>query len=88
MSRRLDVKVLKSSRRAETYVYMPCADCYDDLPTALREQFGDAQLVVEFDLHEERILAQADAKAVLDALERQGFYLQLPPPPAHLQHEG
>ena len=74
-----EVKVLKSARKADTYIYLPVDADYDDLPEALRSQFGDASTILEFHLSAERELAQADPRAVLDALERQGFYLQLPP---------
>ncbi len=75
----LDVVVYRSQKRADTYVYLPAGAEYDDLPDAFRDHFGEATAFLEFELHEERFLAQADAGAVLKALEEQGFYLQLPP---------
>ena len=74
-----DVKVLKSSRRADTYVFLPIEDEYDALPEEFRHTFGEASLVVQFHLTVERELAQADAKVVLETIGQQGFYLQLPP---------
>jgi len=74
-----EVQVLRSHRRADTYLYLPVADSYDDLPEALRTHFGEASQFLTFFLDENRYLAQADPLQVLAALDKQGFYLQLPP---------
>ena len=76
----VDVVVYRSARRAETYLYLRAGDDFDDtLPDALRSHFGEATAFLEFALHADRTLAQADAVTVLEALASQGFYLQLPP---------
>lgn len=79
MTANVDVVVYRSSRRADTYLYLPASADYDELPEALREHFGEATAFLEFALDAERYLAQADAETVLEALAGQGFYLQLPP---------
>ena len=85
-ARARDVKVFKSLAKEDTYVYLPVEDEYDDLPEAFRRSFGQTGFVVEFHLSRERTLAQADAAVVLRAIDEQGFYVQLPPPPAHLKN--
>jgi uncharacterized protein YcgL (UPF0745 family) len=50
-----------------------------DVPEALLGSFGRAEPSLVFRLHADRRLAQAEAPVVLEAIERQGFYLQLPP---------
>ena len=75
----LEVRVYRSARRAETYIYLPKDDDFEDLPENLREHFGEGTGFLEFWLHEEKYLAQADPQQVLNALREQGFYLQLPP---------
>ena len=75
----VDVVVYRSRKRADTYVYLPAGAEYDDLPDAFRDHFGEATAFLQFELHADRFLAQADASAVLKAIEDQGFYLQLPP---------
>ncbi len=76
----VDVVVYRSARRADTYLYLQAGADYDEtLPEALRKHFGEATAFLEFSLHAEKTLAQADAAAVLAALADQGFYLQLPP---------
>ena len=76
----IEVCVYKSESTTETYVYLAAGDEFVDLPQAFQDQFGVAQRILNFCLHEEKVLAQADAKKVLAALRDQGFYLQLPPP--------
>lgn len=73
------VAVYKSSRMADTFVYLRAEDSPESLPDALLQRFGEAKHVVEFSLHADRYLAQADAQNVMRAIAEQGFYLQLPP---------
>lgn len=75
----VEVQVLRSARRADTYLFLPLAEAYEDLPEALREHFGEATAFLTFWLDEERYLAQSNPRQVLAALREQGFYLQLPP---------
>lgn len=75
----IDVVVYRSARRGDIYIIMPTADDFESLPEALRSQFGEATAFLEFHLHSQKTLAQADADAVLAALAEQGFYLQMPP---------
>lgn len=75
----VEVQVLRSAKRADTYLYLPVDDAYEELPEALREHFGEATSFLTFTLHEQRFLAQSDPRQVLAALREQGFYLQLPP---------
>lgn len=71
--------VYRSTRRADTYLYLPREDALDELPEALRERLGRLELALEFDLTPERRLARCDARAVLAQIEDCGYYLQLPP---------
>ena len=78
------VKVLRSKKRSDTYLYMRETDEYTDLPEALQTQFGEAEAFLNFDLTIERELAVADAKLVLQAIHDQGFFLQMPVDPVLL----
>ena len=73
--------VYKSLRRPDTYVYLARADDTGALPGELRESLGRLDFVMRLELAPERRLARADARSVIDALTRCGFYLQLPPAP-------
>lgn len=74
--------VYKSTRKAETYVYLREREAFELLPPALRAQLGGLQFVLEVALTPERRLAREDAAIVRRNLASAGFHLQLPPPPA------
>lgn len=74
------VRIYRSSRRPEMYLYV---DAHADLarvPQELLARFGRPVEALSLMLGPERVLARADAKRVLERIEQDGFYLQLPPP--------
>lgn len=77
------VVVYKSPRVAEMYLYV--AENGGDaaglarIPPPLLVRFGKPLEAMRLDLTPERRLARCEARAVLDAIATQGFYLQLPP---------
>ena len=73
------VKVLKSRFMPDTYVYLPEEAEPESLPEGLLQQFREAEEFLQFDLDEDRYLAQADPVKVLAALANDGYYVQLPP---------
>ena len=73
------VRVYKSPKKAETYLYTPKSQSVEELPEALLAVFGTPELVMDMLLTPEKKLARVEAVKVLDALEAQGFYLQMPP---------
>ena len=84
----IEVCVYRSEIHADTYAYLPSTDEFTDLPEDFQTHFGTATVFLSFILHEDKELAQADAKVVLAAISAQGFYLQLPPPvETKLEHE-
>ena len=71
--------IYKSSRKSGMYLYLPSKDDFQDLPEALMEQFGTPLMVMQLDLHPRRTLSRADANQVIQSLDSNGYYLQLPP---------
>jgi uncharacterized protein YcgL (UPF0745 family) len=71
--------IYRSGNKAETYLYLPRGQAFEDLPPELRESFGEPSFVMTLNLSEKRQLARADVVQVLEQFEKQGFYLQLPP---------
>ena len=71
--------VYRSGKKEETYLYLKVGVSFDDLPERLLAMFGEPALVMKLELQSETRLAQADAARVLDALEADGYFLQLPP---------
>lgn len=72
--------VYRSSKKDETYLYIDKGRGLEKVPEALLELFGEPRLVMTMLLNEQRKLGRADTKAVLAALNEQGYYLQMPPP--------
>lgn len=78
MDRQL-VRVYKTKRRAEMYLYVIKAKGLTDVPAKLLEQFGEPILVFDFLLTADRKLAHVQGLRILEEIARQGFYLQMPP---------
>ncbi|MCD8521594.1 MAG: YcgL domain-containing protein [Saccharospirillaceae bacterium] len=71
--------VYKTKKKDETYLYVSRKDALTRVPDALLEQFGKPELAMTMILTPEKKLARADIDKVLNALDEQGFYLQMPP---------
>jgi len=71
--------VYKSLKKSDTYLFLKDKDHFEDVPEALRGMLGKLEFVMEVDLAQREKLAQADTEQVCLQLNRQGFYLQLPP---------
>jgi len=72
--------VYKSSKKAEMYLYVDRSQDVSKLPESLMLAFGSPTKVMDLILTPEKKLARADAQKVLDAIEENDFYLQMPPP--------
>lgn len=71
--------VYRSEKKAETYLYLPVGLKFSDLPEGLQQTFGEPALVMRLDIIADMKLAQANPVQVLNAIEGQGYFLQLPP---------
>jgi len=71
--------IYKGSRKAETYLFIEREDEFQRVPEALLGMLGELTKVMQLELSAERQLAQADVQQVMQLLDEQGFYLQLPP---------
>lgn len=81
--------VYKSTKKQDTYLYLPRKDDFSGVPDALMSHFGKPVFVMLIPLDKRKELARLDADRLLAAFEKEGFYLQLPPPPEDLlkQHK-
>jgi len=78
--------VYKTIRKPQTYLFIAKRDDFTPVPDALLAQFGSPELVSLINIKENSKLALADAVNVRSAIIKDGYYLQLPPPPVnHLQ---
>ena len=79
MSRRI-VAVFRARRNPDTYLYVDHAEGLSRVPQDLLARMGGTERAMTLVLEPQRRLARAQAADVLEAIESQGFYLQLPPP--------
>jgi uncharacterized protein YcgL (UPF0745 family) len=70
--------VYRSNRKRDTYLYIQEEGDFSCLPDTILAIFGSPEYALSFDLHADRKLSQADAREVINKLETEGFYLQLP----------
>ncbi len=78
MDKRL-IKVYKTARKPDMYLYVDFTEDLTRVPDALLEQFGNPELALSLTLTASRKLASADAVAVLEQISTSGYYLQMPP---------
>ena len=71
--------VYASSRKPDTYLWLPRRDDLSALPESLLLLLGDLKYVLEVELSGQRQLPREDAQQILEHLRNQGWHLQLPP---------
>jgi uncharacterized protein YcgL (UPF0745 family) len=71
--------VFRSDNQAETYLYLAREVKFEDLPTDLQRQFGAPAFVMNLELTPDFKLSRVDTQSVMSSLEKEGYYLQLPP---------
>lgn len=76
--------VYKSSRKDETYLYVPGRDDFSKVPKALMQTFGLPIFLMIMPLKDGRKLARLEVAKLRNELNTKGYYLQLPPPQENL----
>ncbi|WP_075188077.1 YcgL domain-containing protein [Teredinibacter haidensis] len=71
--------IYRSKKKEGMYLYVRKGYSLKQLPEALQKQFGQAELAMSLLLTKEKKLARADVESVIESIEKQDFYLQLPP---------
>lgn len=79
--------VYKSSRRADTYLFVEKRDVFEAVPEPLMQMFGTPIMVMMVPLFKRESLALADIEKVRSELKEKGYYLQIPPPQQNLLDE-
>jgi hypothetical protein len=77
-------EIYRSPKKQEMYLYVDKQRGLEDVPEDLLRNFGDAEPVMVLPLSADRKLARADTRQVLESIEHQGYYLQMPPTLAQL----
>lgn len=75
------VSVFRSSKKEDTYIYVRRGQAWEELPEPLRTVFGEPVHALDLILTPDRKLARTTGKAVLEAIDSQDFYLQMPEEP-------
>ncbi|MGI9320202.1 MAG: YcgL domain-containing protein [Thiogranum sp.] len=71
--------VYKSLKQFDYFLFVKKEDAFERVPDGLRQMLGMLEKVMDLELDENRKLAQADVVAVMQQIEEQGYYLQMPP---------
>ncbi len=71
--------IYKSSKRLDTYLYVPFNSKLEALPETLMAMWGEPELVMHLDLAKKDKLALVKIEDVKAKLEEDGYYLQMPP---------
>lgn len=71
--------IYKSSKKEGMYIYVKFGQALNAVPENLQRTLGKPEKVMSLELTEDKKLARADVKNVMNSLEEQGFYLQMPP---------
>ena len=69
--------IYKSVKKPGSYLYIAKRDDFSKVRDALLQVFGRPQFVMPFHLLGSKELKNADKQEVLQAIQGQGFYLQL-----------
>ncbi|MDG6264718.1 YcgL domain-containing protein [Glaesserella parasuis] len=79
--------IYKSPKKEGMYLYVEKWDKFEAVPLELRQIFGKPEFVMLFNLAGEKQLKRVDNQEVLQKIQNEGFYLQMPPPPENLYAE-
>ncbi|MCO7227267.1 YcgL domain-containing protein [Pleionea sp. CnH1-48] len=71
--------IYRSSKKDEMYLYITERDDFSSVPEALMKVFGEPSFVMLINLAKRDKLARENIEDVKEALNTQGFYLQMPP---------
>lgn len=69
------------------YLYVEKQCELTKVPEALLKRFGRPELAMTLLLHTERKLARVDVEKVLQGIDEQGYFLQMPPQPERYMSE-
>lgn len=71
--------IYKSSKEEEMYLYIEKKDDFSDIPEILLKKFGEPVFVMRLAIDKNTKLARVDSSHVLEMIQANNFYLQMPP---------
>ncbi|NBS11145.1 MAG: YcgL domain-containing protein [Gammaproteobacteria bacterium] len=75
------IEIFAGSKRAEMYIYVEKSSGVERVPSELLSQLGTLRSVMVMPLTPTTRLARVSAEVVLERINAQGYFLQLPPSP-------
>lgn len=78
------IEIFKGHKKEEMYLYVEQKNGLKSVPDDLLATFGQTESVMVLLLTKDKKLARVTASDVLAAIEDQGYFLQMPPPPEAL----
>ena len=78
------IEIFKGHKKEEMYLYVEQKNGLKSVPEDLLATFGQTESVMVLLLTKDKKLARVIASDVLAAIEDQGYFLQMPPPPEAL----
>ena len=79
--------IYRSPKHEGMYLYVDKQEGIERVPEALLSRFGKPAQAMTLLIFPGKKLARASADKVLEALEQQGYYLQMPPVPEQYMSE-
>ena len=76
----IEVDVFKTSGRPDTFLFLPKDLDPEDWPEGLAAIFSAPQKVLSLMLTPDQPLAVQNATDVMESLQTQGYFFQMPPP--------
>ncbi len=71
--------VYRSKAKDQMYLYLANKDDFSSVPDALLKIFGQPEFSMQLNLAKRQKLARVELSDVLEAMNEQGYYLQMPP---------
>ena len=78
------IEIFKGHKKEEMYLYVEQKNGLKSVPDDLLATFGQTESVMGLLLTKDKKFARVTASDVLAAIEDQGYFLQMPPPPEAL----
>ena len=71
--------IYKSNKKDELYLYLNKQDDFSSIPEAILKSIGQPEYVMQLEITPERKLAREKASDILQGIEENGFFIQMPP---------
>lgn len=71
--------IYKSNKKADLYLYLDKQDDFSSVPGTILKSIGQPEYVMQLEITPERKLARENAADVINGINENGFFIQMPP---------